>query len=79
MNAHAYVGGTFVDLIGASLVDVDDLHRYGICLDGVWHEGKDGDVGFRKYVEEINGGEIEELNGVNEEDTDASYSLGSHC
>ena len=79
MNAHAYVRGTFVDLIGAGLVDVDDFHRYGFCLDGVRQEGKDGDVGFRKYVEEINGGEIEELNGVNEEDADASCSFGSHC
>ena len=79
MNAHPYVRGTLVDFIGASLVDVEDLHGYGTCLDEIWQEGKGGDVGLRQHVEEINGGEIEELRGVNEEDTDTSCGLGSHC
>ena len=79
VNAQAYVGGTSVDFVGALLVDVDDLHGYGTCFDEIWQEGKGGDIGLRQHVEEINGGEIEELRGVDEEDTDASCSLGSHC
>ena len=79
MNSNSYIRGTFVDLVGALLVDVEDFHGYGIGLEELWQEGKGGDVGWRQHIEEIDGGEIEKLRGVDEEDTDTSCSLGSHC
>ena len=63
--------------VGAILVDVEDVHGNGAGFDR-GGEGGDGEVGLGEHAEEVDGGDVEQLDRVDEEDSDAGCGLGGH-
>lgn len=67
-----------MECIGASFTDVEDFHGDGPGFEGA-RQLQVGDVGLGEHAEEVDGGKVEELDGVDEEDTDAGGGFGRHC
>ncbi len=64
---------------GAGLVDVEDVDGDGAGFER-GGEGGGGEVGFGEHGEDVDGGEVDELDGgVDEEDADAGCGGGGHC
>ena len=63
--------------VRAILVDVEDFHGDGTGFERGW-ERKGGEVRLGEHAEEVDGGEVEELDRVDEEDPDAGCGFRSH-
>ena len=65
---------------GAVRVDVEDPHGDGAGFERGGEE-RGGEVGFGEHAEEVDGGEVEKLGRVDEEDSDAGRrrGVGGHC
>lgn len=59
------------------VADIDDLHGDGASFEGRGHDGV-GEVEGVEHGEDVDGGEVEELDGVDEEDADAGWGFWSH-
>ena len=59
------------------VADVDDVHGDSAGFEGRGHVGV-REVGGVEHSEDVDGGEVEELDGVDEEDADAGWRFRSH-
>ena len=77
VDAHCRVRGASVKPAGAILVDVEDFHGDGTGFER-GREERGGEVGWGEHAEEVDGGEVEELDRVDEEDSDAGCGFRRH-
>lgn len=78
VNTQCGIRSAVLKRIGAALVDVDDLDRDGAGFERRGEEGDGGEEGVGDHAEDVNGGKVEQLDGVDEEDTDAGCGFRSH-
>ncbi len=79
INAQSYLCSTVLEFIGPSLADVEDFHGNGAGFERCGEHDEVGEEFFGERAEDVDRGQVEELDFINEENTDAGCGFGRHC